>query len=122
MIDATTFTSALDTEMVVKSAINTAEINLSILFIICYKVTECYNITFDIARINIVNKLNSETLIKVDNVGLFKNDKWLVKGVSLEVKRRNRYINWTKWIRKNNYGKNRSWYSQEHRRKSFKIY
>jgi len=34
-----------------------------------------------------VNKLNSETLIKVDNVGLFKNDKWLVKGVSLEVKR-----------------------------------
>ena len=34
-----------------------------------------------------MNKLNSETLIKVDNVGLFKNDKWLVKGVSLEVKR-----------------------------------
>ena len=66
---------------------NTDEINLSILFIICYKVTECYNITFVIARINIVNKINSETLIKVDNVGLFKNDKWLVKGVSLEVKR-----------------------------------
>ena len=34
-----------------------------------------------------MNKINSETLIKVDNVGLFKNDKWLVKGVSLEVKR-----------------------------------
>ena len=34
-----------------------------------------------------MNKLNSETLIKVENVGLFKNDKWLVKGVSLEVKR-----------------------------------
>ena len=66
---------------------NTNEINLSILFIICYKVTQCYNITFVIARINIVNKINSETLIKVENVGLFKNDKWLVKGVSLEVKR-----------------------------------
>ena len=73
--------------MVAKSAMNTDEINLSILFIICYKVTECYNITFVIARINIVNKINSETLIKVENVGLFKNDKWLVKGVSLEVKR-----------------------------------
>ena len=34
-----------------------------------------------------MNKINSDTLIKVDNVGLFKNDKWLVKGVSLEVKR-----------------------------------
>ena len=34
-----------------------------------------------------MNKINSETLIKVENVGLFKNDKWLVKGVSLEVKR-----------------------------------
>ena len=34
-----------------------------------------------------MNKINSETLIKVDNIGLFKNDKWLVKGVSLEVKR-----------------------------------
>ena len=87
MIDAITFTSALVTEIVVKSTTNTVEINLSILFIICYKVTKCYNITFVIARINIVNKLNSETLIKVDNVGLFKNDKWLVKGVSLEVKR-----------------------------------
>ena len=73
--------------MVAKSAMNTDEINLSILFIICYKVTECYNITIVITRINIVNKINSETLIKVDNVGLFKNDKWLVKGVSLEVKR-----------------------------------
>ena len=73
--------------MVVKNAMNTDEINLSILLIICYKVTKCYNITFVIARIIIVNKLNSETLIKVDNVGLFKNDKWLVKGVSLEVKR-----------------------------------
>ena len=66
---------------------NTDEINLSILFIICYKVTKCYNITLVSARINIVNKLNSDTLIKVENVGLFKNDKWLVKGVSLEVKR-----------------------------------
>ena len=66
---------------------NTDEINLSILFIICYNVTKCYNITFNIARIKIVNKLNSETLIKVDNVGLFKNEKWLVKGVYLEVKR-----------------------------------
>ena len=73
--------------MVVKNAMNTDEINLSILLIICYKVTKCYNITFVIARIIIVNKLNSETLIKVDNVGLFKNDKWLVKGVSLEVKK-----------------------------------
>ena len=73
--------------MVVKNAMNTDEINLSILLIMCYKVTKCYNITFVNARINIVNKLNSETLIKVENVGLFKNDKWLVKGVSLEVKR-----------------------------------
>ena len=31
--------------------------------------------------------MNKETLIKVQNVGLYKNDKWLVKGVSLEVKR-----------------------------------
>ena len=34
-----------------------------------------------------MNKSSSETLIKVDGAGLFKNDKWLVKGVSLEVKR-----------------------------------
>ena len=34
-----------------------------------------------------MNKSSSETLIKVDSAGLFKNDKWLVKGVSLEVKR-----------------------------------
>ena len=34
-----------------------------------------------------MNKPNSKTLIKVDGAGLFKNDKWLVKGVSLEVKR-----------------------------------
>jgi len=31
--------------------------------------------------------MNKETLIKVQNVGLYKNDKWLVKDVSLEVKR-----------------------------------
>ncbi len=34
-----------------------------------------------------MNKSSSETLIKVDGAGLFKNGKWLVKGVSLEVKR-----------------------------------
>ena len=31
--------------------------------------------------------MNKETLIKVQNVGLYKNEKWLVRGVSLEVKR-----------------------------------
>ena len=31
--------------------------------------------------------MNKETLIKVQNVGLYKDEKWLVKGVSLEVKR-----------------------------------
>ena len=31
--------------------------------------------------------MNKETLIKVQNVGLHKNEKWLVRGVSLEVKR-----------------------------------
>tara|TARA_Y100000768_G_scaffold151728_1_gene113428 strand:- start:60 stop:803 length:744 start_codon:yes stop_codon:yes gene_type:complete len=31
--------------------------------------------------------MKKETLIKVQNVGLYKNEKWLVRGVSLEVKR-----------------------------------
>ena len=31
--------------------------------------------------------MNKETLLKVKNVGLYINEKWLVKGVSLEVKR-----------------------------------
>ena len=34
-----------------------------------------------------MNKSIEDTLIKVEDVGLFKNDKWLVKGVSLQVKR-----------------------------------
>ena len=31
--------------------------------------------------------MNKEILIKVQNVGLYKNEKWLVRGVSLEVNR-----------------------------------
>ena len=33
-----------------------------------------------------MSKAEKKTLLKVDNVGVLKNDKWLVKGVSLEVK------------------------------------
>ena len=29
----------------------------------------------------------NNSLVKLENVGVFANDKWLVKGVSLEVKR-----------------------------------
>ena len=34
-----------------------------------------------------MSKEAQKVLLKVENVGLLKNDKWLVKGVSLEVKR-----------------------------------
>ena len=33
-----------------------------------------------------MSKAEKKILLKVDNVGVLKNDKWLVKGVSLEVK------------------------------------
>ena len=34
-----------------------------------------------------MSKAEKKILLKVDNVGVLKNDKWLVKGVSLEVKK-----------------------------------
>ena len=34
-----------------------------------------------------MNKSNTNTLIKVEDVGFFKDDKWLVRGISLEIKR-----------------------------------
>ena len=33
-----------------------------------------------------MSKAEKKILLKVDNVGVLKNDKWLVRGVSLEVK------------------------------------
>ena len=39
-----------------------------------------------------MNKINSETLIKVDNVVYLKTDKWLVKGVSFEVRKRGEIV------------------------------
>ncbi len=33
-----------------------------------------------------MSKTEKKILLKVDNVGVLKNDKWLVRGVSLEVK------------------------------------
>ena len=33
-----------------------------------------------------MSKVEKKVLIKVDNVGVLKNDKWLVRGVSLKVK------------------------------------
>ena len=35
-----------------------------------------------------MTKEKNKVLLKVENVGLLKNDKWLVKDVSLEIKRR----------------------------------
>ena len=34
-----------------------------------------------------MTKEKNKVLLKVENVGLLKNDKWLVKDVSLEIKR-----------------------------------
>ncbi len=90
MIEATTFISALtDVKKVVKVNIEMIISNFFIFFIL-FVVIDCYNITLcnNITLLSQEKKMSSENiLVKLDKAGLKQNNKWLVKGVTLQVEK-----------------------------------
>jgi len=90
LIEATTFISALtDVKKVVKVNIEMIISNFFIFFIL-FVVIDCYNITLcnNITLLSQEKKMSSENiLVKLDKAGLKQNNKWLVKGVTLQVEK-----------------------------------
>ena len=48
----------------------------------CYNIT-CYNITYQIVNKKMIK--NKKPLVKLENAGVYKSSKWLVRGVSFEI-------------------------------------